>query len=230
MNCEGYRDRLVEALASGENPLVADVATHLRACAECKRFYGAQVGLFEGIDLGVRAMVNETVPASLLPGVHARMGEKRMDGSWFLTLMPIVGVLLVALLIVVPLVRYGLRSGTARVAAGIPRHKEISPEPRPALANIPEKVGASPVTKLRGVRHIARSTAAQPAALAAEVEVLVDPEESRGLRRLAEVVGESPQWAMAMLHPAELPASHADVIRPVQFSDLEVKPLSEEDR
>jgi hypothetical protein len=168
-------------------------------------------------------MVNETIPPLFLPGVHARMEEKRMDGSWFLTLMPIAGVLLVALLIVVPLVRYGLRSGTARVAAGIPEHKEISPEPRPALANVPEKVGASPVTKLRGIRHTARSTAA-------EVEVLVDPEESRGLRRLAEVVRESPQWAMAMLHPAELPASHADVIRPVQFSDLEVKPLSEEDQ
>jgi hypothetical protein len=230
MSCEGYRDKLVDALAGGEGALGGELAAHLRECAECRKFHETQVHLFGAIDFGVRAMVNETMPASLLPGVHARMEEKRVDGSWFLTLMPIAGVLLVALLIVVPLARYGLRSGTTRVAAGIPEHKEISPEPRPALTNVPEKVGASPVTKLRGVRHIARATAAQPAALATEVEVLVDPEESRGLRRLAEVVRESPQWAMAMLHPAELPASRADVIRPVQFSDLEVKPLSEEDR
>jgi hypothetical protein len=225
MSCEGYRDKLIAALASGENSLEREVADHVRSCADCAKFYEAQVHLFGAIDSGVRAMVNETVPASLLPRVRARAEQARVGSPWFLRPMPVAGGLLVALLIVVPLVRYGLRSGTARVA-GIPERKEISPAPRPTVANVPEKLGASPVKKLQ----VARSTAAQPEALAAGVEVLVDPEESRGLRRLAEAVRESPQLAMAMLHPAELPSSHADVIRPVQFSDLEIKPLSEEER
>jgi anti-sigma factor RsiW len=229
MSCERYRDKLADALASGASALGGELAAHLRACEECKRFYEAQVRLFGAIDSGVRAMVNETVPASLLPRVRARAEQARVGSPWFLRLMPVAGVLLVALLIVVPLVRYGLHSGTARVA-GIPERKEISPPPRPTLANVPEKLGASPVKKLQVARRVARSTAAQPEAQAAGVEVLVDPEESRGLRRLAEAVRESPQWAMAMLHPAELPSSYADVIRPVQFSDLEIKPLSEEER
>jgi hypothetical protein len=75
MNCEGYRDRLIDALASGKSSPAGDVAAHMRACVECKRFYGAQVNLFGAIDSGVRAMVNETVPASLLPRVRVRMEE-----------------------------------------------------------------------------------------------------------------------------------------------------------
>ena len=229
MNCERYQDKLIAALASGEKSLDLDVAAHLRACAECGKFYEAQVQLFQAIDSGLRAVVNERMPASLLPGVRAQIAAKRMAGSWFLTLVPVAGIVMVALLILVPLVRYGLHSSAARVA-GIPERREIGPEHRLAVLNVPEKPGASPVKKLRDARHVRGSTAAQPAAQTAAVDVLVDPEESRGLRRLAEVVRESPQWAMAMLHPAELPASRADVIRPVQFSDLEVKPLSEEDR
>ena len=229
MSCKGYWDRLVSALASGGGSLDGDVAAHLGTCAECEKFFEAHVNLFGAIDSGVRAMVNESVPASLLPGVRTRMEEERMGSSWFLTLMPVAGILLVALLIAVPVVRYGLRSGAVRVA-GIPERKEIGPEPRSAVANVPEEFEASAVKKVRSARHVAGSTAAQPGAQAVGVEVLVDPEESRGLRRLAEVVRESPRWAMAMLHPAEVPSSHVDVIRPVQFSDLEIKPLSEEER
>lgn len=229
MSCEGYQEKLVETLAAGEGALGGELAAHVRVCVACRKFYEAQVHLFGAIDSGVRAMVNETVSASLLPGVRARMEEARMGSSWFFTLMPVAGMLVAALLIVVPLVRYGLRSGAARVA-GIPERKEIGPEPRPVVVTVPEKLEGSTVKKLRGSRRVGGSTVAQPEAQAAEVEVLVDPEESRGLRRLAEVVCESPKWAMAMLHPAELPSSRANVIRPVQFSDLEIKPLSEEER
>jgi hypothetical protein len=229
MNCERYQAKLIAALASGEKSLDGDVAAHLRTCAECGKFYEAEVHLFKAIDSGVRAVVNERMPASLLPGVRTEMEAKRMAGSWFLALVPVAGIVMVALLILVPLVRYGLRSSAGPVA-GIAERREIGPEHRLAVLNVPEKRGASPVKKRRAARHVAGSSAAQPAVQATAVDVLVDPEESRGLRRLAEVVRESPQWAMAVLHPAELPASHADVIRAVQFSDLEVKPLSEEDR
>jgi hypothetical protein len=99
MNCEGYRDRLIDALASGESSLAGDVAAHLRGCAECKGFYEAQVNLFGAIDSGVRAMVNESVPGSLLSGVRARIGEAqtaRTDWkiSWSLAALATVVVLM----------------------------------------------------------------------------------------------------------------------------------------
>jgi RNA polymerase sigma-70 factor (ECF subfamily) len=75
MKCEGYRDKLIAALASGESSPADDVAAHLRTCAECKKFYEAHVHLFGAIDSGVRAMVNEAVPASLLSEVRERMEE-----------------------------------------------------------------------------------------------------------------------------------------------------------
>jgi hypothetical protein len=75
MKCEGYRDKLVDALAGGEGALGGELGAHLRACAECKKFYEAQMHLFGAIDSGVRAMVNEAVPASLLPRVRAQMEE-----------------------------------------------------------------------------------------------------------------------------------------------------------
>jgi len=75
MSCEGYRDKLIDGLASGESLLDGDVAGHLRTCAECKRFYEAQVHLFGAIDSGVRVMVNEEVPMSLLPRVRRLVAE-----------------------------------------------------------------------------------------------------------------------------------------------------------
>lgn len=78
MSCEGYRDKLIAALAGGESVPAEDVALHLRSCAECTEFYETQVHLFGAIDAGLRVMLNETVPASLLPRVRARVADAEM--------------------------------------------------------------------------------------------------------------------------------------------------------
>jgi len=117
MNCERYQDKLIAALASGEKSLDLDVAAHLRACAECGKFYEAQVQLFQAIDSGLRAVVNERMPASLLPGVRAQIAAKRMAGSWFLTLVPVAGIVMVALLILVGVVLTWVRARTGTVTA-----------------------------------------------------------------------------------------------------------------
>ena len=229
MNCEGYRGKLVDALASGEGLLTGDVAAHLRACAECKRFYEAQVHLFGAIDSGVRVMVNVAVPASLLPRVRARMEEGQTARLWFPWLVPATGILVIVVLIVIPLFRYRLHKDEPR-AGTVAERKEIVAEVRPVVADAPQKVDVLPMKKQVVSQFPMRPSAGQPVAQTPEAEVLVDPEEARGLVRLTTVVRETPNRAMAMLRPTELPSSEVDTIQPVRVSDLELKPLAEEDR
>lgn len=71
MSCERYRDKIVEALASGEAAQGVEVATHLSTCDACREFLEEQMHLFSAVDSGLRKMANESVPASLLPAVRA---------------------------------------------------------------------------------------------------------------------------------------------------------------
>ncbi|MCL6638480.1 MAG: hypothetical protein K6T80_02200, partial [Firmicutes bacterium] len=73
MSCKAYLERLSEALLHGDAGLGEALAAHVRTCAKCAEFYEAQKRLLGAMDLGVRAMVNEEMPVSLLPGVRARM-------------------------------------------------------------------------------------------------------------------------------------------------------------
>src|SRR5258708_8469628 len=111
MNCERYKEKMVEALASGESSPARDIAIHLRTCEECKRFYEAQVNLFGAIDSGVRAMANDTVPASLLPRVRARIEEVRAPR---LVWRPAWGVVAIAAMILVVSLGFVRRSGSLR--------------------------------------------------------------------------------------------------------------------
>ena len=97
MSCERHRKKLSDALAGGAVALSENVAAHVRACAGCREFYEAQKHLFGAVDTGVRAMVNEAVPASLLPGVRARMEEvrtRRLDWRPAWGVVAIVGMIL----------------------------------------------------------------------------------------------------------------------------------------
>ena len=73
MNCERYQERINEALASGDRVLNVEIAMHLKVCGACQEFYEKQRRLFAAMDAGVRAMMNEAVPASLLPVPGLRM-------------------------------------------------------------------------------------------------------------------------------------------------------------
>jgi hypothetical protein len=229
MSCEGYRDRLIDALAGGEGSLGGDMAAHLRECAECKKFYEAQVHLFGAIDSDVRAMVNVAVPASLLPGACARIEKTRMAWAWVPWVVPAAGVAMVALLILIPVVWHVLGPHQSREAISFER-QDLASEPHPVIANVSENMNEPLVKKHPVSPRSLGPIAARPLPQTTGVQVLVDPEEARGLLRLTTVVRDSPQWAVAMLRPAELTPGHPDDIQPVQVSELEVKALSEEDR
>lgn len=229
MNCQGAREQTVDTLATGRVEMTREVAGHIQSCAECRTFYAQQAALFCAMDSSLSAMVNEPVPASLLPKVRERMEKTRPGSTWLYRLVPVAAVLLVAALIGVPLARRSARIGGVQVIV-IPERSKNGGEPRRPLAEKTEKSTIPPATREQSPRHSARPPAALRQVQTAVVAVLVSSEESKGLRQLAAAVPRDPQWAQAMVHPADPPSSQMAPIKPVVIADLEVKPLSEENQ
>jgi len=197
MSCEGYRDKLVDALASGESWLAADVAMHLRACAECKRFYEAQVHLFGAIDSRVRAMVNETVPASLLPRVRARIEEVRAPR---LVWRPAWGVVAIAAMILVVSLGFVRRSGSLRDAGltKAPTAVAIRTETVPFMA-MPRKAASAAVNPRRRPGNKTEMRIDRPREVP---EVIVLAEEREAFVRFVARISVDPRRAVALTRPA----------------------------
>lgn len=220
MNCEGYRDRLVEALAGGESSPTGDVAAHLRGCVECKRFYEAQVNLFGAIDLGVRALVNEAVPASLLAGVHARIEEVRSPrliwrSAW--------GVVAVAVMILVVSLGSVRRSGPLRDAGLIkaPTGVAIRTETVPFAAT-PRKVASAAVNPRRRPGNKTETRIDRPSGVP---EVIVLAEEGEAFVRFVARIPVDPQKAVALTRPGPPQQDLPVEIALLQIEKLKVKLL-----
>lgn len=223
MSCERYRDKLIAGLADGQTPLDGDVAMHLRGCQECKRFYEAQATLFEAIDSGVRSMVNETVPSSLLPRVRAGVVDVELPRrSW------------------------GIAWGFAAVAGAAVLVIGIS-----LLKQIPERITKSSVgpsvvePAVHGLtsatqsqvsaggprRHVRLTRAARvPKESANTPEVIVLAEERAAFARFVSDLPEEREVAVAFTRPAARPGDEAVEIALLQIDELEVKPLESSNR
>jgi hypothetical protein len=188
---------LVDALASGESWLAADVAMHLRACAECKRFYEAQVHLFGAIDSRVRAMVNETVPASLLPRVRAQIEEVRTPR---LVWRPAWSVVAIAAMILVVSLGFVRRSGSLRDAGltKAPTTVAIRTETVPFAATSRE----APSTAVNPRRRPGNNTETRIDRPREVPEVIVLAEEREAFVRFVARISVDPQRAVALTRPA----------------------------
>ena len=213
MKCEGYRDKLVDALASGVGALGGELAAHLRECAECKKFYEAQVHLFGAIDLGVRAMVNEAVPSSLLPRVRAQMEEAhwpqfvwRPGWSIIATAM-VIGAVSVA---IVPWHKPAHYTVITNVLTDVPMTMET-----PAVA--PREMVHAVAKAKRGPSH---ATTAPKEPVAGLPEVIVLAEEREAFARFVAKVPEEPLKAVAFTRPAP-----AQQDLPVEIALLQIESL-----
>jgi anti-sigma factor RsiW len=220
MSCEAYRDRLIDGLASGESSLDGDVAAHLRTCAECKRFYEAQVHLFGAIDSGVRAMVNETVPASLLPGVRGLVAEVGVPRrSWgFAWGFAAVGVAAVVVIGAGLLRRNPENAGgvTAMLPAftqGVREAAQVAPVQTQVTA-------AAPKFHTIKVKNVTVSKGGE-----ARPEVLVLAEERAAFVRFVTDLPEERDVAVALTRPATDGKDEAVEIALLQIDELNVKPL-----
>lgn len=225
MSCEGHRDKLADALASGASALGGDLAAHLRACAECEKFYEAQVHLFGAIDLGVSAMVNEAVPASLLPGLRARVAEDGIPRqswgfTWGFATLAVVAVLgvSVGLLMRGPGNNRRVGDRSPVVAREVGGAQGVTPrQPREAAA---ARIHAR-------ARH---EVAKAPQVGAAAPEVLILPEEQAAFIRFVTDLPEERDVAVAFTRPATDGNGEAVEIALLRIDELKVKPLESSNR
>jgi len=223
MSCEAYREGLSDALLRGEAARSEMLATHLRVCPSCAEFYEAQKRLLDAMDSGVRAMVNEEMPASLLPGVRARMEQEESQRAmlpWKIAAVAAAGVLA---LVTYPLLRHMSRAKNVSpmsIAEIHPQHNVL----QSAAAPVSTKPGTS-VLQARSASHQHVRQKERGKTDAPEMQVLIDPAEARGLRKLAKAAVQNPEWALAMAHNGELPVLPDESIHPHEAPDTETMPF-----
>jgi hypothetical protein len=220
MSCGRYQDKLIGALASRESSLDGDVAAHLRACAECGKFYEAQVHLFGAIDLGVRTMVNKTVPASLLPRVRARMEKTRAPRLVWSPAWSVVAI--VATILVVSL-GFVWRSVPPRDAGltKAPTAVAIRTETVPFTAT-PRKAASAAVNPRRRPGNKAETRIDRPREVP---EVIALAEEREAFGRFVARIPVDPQKAVALTRPAPPQQDLPVEIALLQIEKLKVKLL-----
>lgn len=229
MNCQKAREQINDTLAAGEVKLAGELAVHLQGCEACRAFHSQQRQLFRDLDSGLNAIANETIPPSLLPGVRVRLEVARPTSPWIYRLAPIGTVLIVAALIALPVVRHAIRHNGVQEAVNS-KPSDQNNAPRQMLLEQPEQSANRTTAGVLPVRRAALPPAEKRKTRAAAVPILVDPEESQAILELAATVREHPAWAEAMVHPAAEPSSEMLPIAPIAITDLEVKPLAEEDQ
>jgi hypothetical protein len=219
MNCEGYRDRLIDGLARGENSLGGEVAGHLRTCAECKKFYETQVHLFGAIDAGVRTMVNETVPVSLLPGVLARVAEagvpqRSWNFAWGFAAVGVAAVMVIGF----GLLRPGPEKAD-RVAVRVSTFVQSVGEEAPA-PTVQSQAAAAPKRRQLKIKRVA-----VPEDGEAKLEVLVLAEERAAFARFVSDLPEERDVAVALTRQEADGNDKTVEIALLRIDELDVKPL-----
>jgi hypothetical protein len=220
MSCEGYRDKLIAALASGDSSLAGDVAVHLGMCAECKKFYEAQVHLFGAIDSGVRAMVNEAVPASLLPRVRAQIAEADMPRRMWGVSRSFAAVAVAAVLVISVTVVKRSRDNTNKVADRSPAGGQRASGATGVRAVLPPVAAVGPKRRSTEVK-----TARAPREAVKTPEVIVLAEERAAFARFVTDLPEQREVAVAFTRPATDAKDEAVEIALLQIDELDVKPL-----
>ena len=222
MSCEGYRDRLIHGLASGASSLDGEVAGHLQTCAECRKFYEAQVHLFGAIDAGVRTMVNETVPASLLPGMRARLDEQgATQRAW------IPAWTFAAVIAAVAIVAVGGGYLWLQPERG-PDSSRNGPVATQRIANLARPAQGIAITAPRSPTPKHRRTIpATTSSFATEPipEVIVLAEERQAFDRFVSALPRQSNVAVALAHAAPATPDTGVEIALLEIGDLEVKSL-----
>jgi hypothetical protein len=218
MNCMQYQARILESLAAGERDESAELSSHREFCAACREYFAAQKSLFQSVDAGLRSIMNETVPVSLLVGVRARMDVEQSAPSrawyshWNLAAVTAVAILAIS-------INYAFRRTESRQGSqGIPSAASSSAgNPQP------------PAKPVQRSTHILRKPSAKRscsvACSAREPEVIVLPEERQAFARLVSKIPEERAVAVALTQHAPAAAEDSVEIALLQIDSLDVKPL-----
>jgi hypothetical protein len=217
MNCMQYQARILESLAAGESVQPAELSSHQEFCAACREFFVAQQSLFQSVDTGLRSIMNETVPASLLAGVRARMEEPSTPGharysNWSLAAVAAVAILAIS-------IDYSFRRTESHQDS-----RGIASTASPSAGN--PQPGAQPVQ--RSAKILRKPSAKRPGSVtssAPEPEVIVLPEERQAFARFVAKIPEERAVAVALTRHAPVEAEDSVAIALLQIDSLDVKPL-----
>ena len=219
MNCKQCQEKITETLAAGIPVLPPDIAAHQNSCATCSTFYAAQQRLFQSIDTGLRSLVNQPVPASLLPSVCSRLNESPASGSASIPSWSIAVVAAVALLAVslgFSLRRHARPGGnSAENRATVARNIDKPQSTARVQNELPKKVSPRASKK-----HAAIVPPPTP-----EPEVIVLAEEREAFAEFVAEVPLEPSVALALTRPSAASSDKPLEIALLRIDGLEVKPL-----
>jgi hypothetical protein len=229
MPCENYKNALIEIAASGAKPQ-AELRIHLAACDGCRTTLAEEQSLFASIDSGLRQSVNSGVPASLLPGVRARIAkETAPTRSWFTKWLTVA-------------------TAAAIIAAffitRIVWHSILSPNPAPntAQTNSPTPVLPPPEMPVRTLEPTVKSNLpSNPQTFIARnssnprlqyapssiLEVLVPPDQEVLLAAYAEQWRHRKRGSLLAQDSGETTLTPLE-LAPIQIAELDIKLLADE--
>ena len=218
MNCARVQQQIVNALAAEQATLHSEVAGHLADCATCRARYEQQRRVFSALERGLEALVNEEVPALLLPRLRARAKWQppvRHFGfyGWSFAFISVAAILLLTL----GWIRHRSASGPALIH--VPGEIARTETPEPPKDDSIAKATQAAVT----ARRLAKRPVLRPSALVAAdslTEVIVLPEEREEFARFVAQVPENPLVALALTRPL---AKGSEA--PVEIALLTIKPL-----
>jgi hypothetical protein len=220
MKCRIAQEKITDSFAAS-SVLPREVAAHRDPCAQCRAFYEAERDLFESLNKGLRTLVNQPVPPSLLPQVRARL-----DGG---VVAPLFGTLqqkLVAIAAVLLLSLYvGYLNHRPQIAPDAQGHRApvsigIS-GPAPAIPGSVEPATSPELAR----RHVSSPHASRPTA-----EVIVSSEERTALVRFVAGVHEQNADVAPLTHSDPLNEDPPPEIASVDVGKVEIQPLEAEAR
>lgn len=226
MNCQQCQQQISESLATDASVLPPKTAAHANSCALCQKFHAAQLTLSQSIDAGLRSIVNQPVPPSLLPSVRARLDEipaaqPGLIPHWRTVVVAAVAILALAVSYVLrrPIPQPDSQQHASVVVPSTKHPQAVTPEmhlegPEAARASAPAHVSASLLAK----RASTSSSSSAP-------EVIVLPEERAAFAQFVAEVPKEREVALALTQPAAPMPDAAVQIALLQIAEVEVKPL-----
>ncbi len=233
MNCQHARKNLTNALAAGESHLSTELASHLSSCNGCRIFYEAEAKLMHSINVHLGTIVNQPTPPSLLPRVREQLEEVAPRNDWVPVLLPVATVLAIAAMFSMNLLQHKNMPAIETIASVHPKASEqvISMQ---LSTDSSKAMTVSPLPRRQPTDRFSRPQQPFMPTQSGTPEILVSPDELRGLRLLVSNVYREPALGSAILSSVVLPPSISksiatQEIAPVEVASLEIRPLADED-
>jgi hypothetical protein len=225
MKCDRVRENLVNSLAAGQSVPFGELALHVRSCAGCRSFYEAESNLLRSIDSSLQSMVNQDIPASLLPGFRTRLSQQpALRRAW----VPAWGIASAALAVATVAV---LTFTLSRPRQPLESHPSFPLNSSAATTQTSNPAPALPpgrkfeaVPSVSAHRRIESSNPV-PDGVPASSEVIVLAEERRAFAKFVARIPQDRAVALALTRPAPTLPEVPIEIALLRIEQMELKPL-----